>query len=349
MATSTPPLTHISIKKTRESNVELLRIIATFMVLILHANFYSLGVPTMEDIVSAPTSTLLRVLLESQAICSVNVFVLISGWFSIKPTKKGLLNFMFQCLFFICGTYMVMLLFGLAPFEKMRLASCFLLFRWGWFIKAYLLLYIMSPILNAFVESANERTFRLVLLLFFGFQFLYGWLVPGVTYFDNGYSVLSFFGLYLIARYAYIYRPKVFLLSQNTNMIIFLIALLIESGLLMLAIKIQYNNVLQMLAYNNPIIIVMSIYILLYFTDIKVHSSVINKIAASSFAVFLLHSNYNVLDFYFRPAVEGIYTATDSILSLILIAFFLVGVFVAAIGMDQIRLKIWRALSYRIK
>lgn len=194
------------------------------MVLILHANFYSLGVPTVEEMASVPIPTLLRVLFESLAICSVNVFVLISGWFSIKPTKKGLLNFIFQCLFFLCGTYIVMLLFGLAPFEKMRLASCFLLFRWGWFIKAYLLLYIMSPILNAFVESVNERIFRLVLLLFFGYQLLFGWLVPGVTYFDNGYSVLSFFGLYLLARYVYIYSPRVFSLSKKVNLIIFLIS-----------------------------------------------------------------------------------------------------------------------------
>lgn len=319
------------------------------MVLILHANFYSLGVPTVEEMASVPIPTLLRVLFESLAICSVNVFVLISGWFSIKPTKKGLLNFIFQCLFFLCGTYIVMLLFGLAPFEKMRLASCFLLFRWGWFIKAYLLLYIMSPILNAFVESVNERIFRLVLLLFFGYQLLFGWLVPGVTYFDNGYSVLSFFGLYLLARYVYIYRPRVFSLSKKVNLIIFLITVLIETGLIMIAIKIEYNNVLQILAYNNPVVIVMSLYILLCFTDIKVHSSAINKIAASSFAVFLLHTNYNVLDFYFKPTVERLYLATYSISSYLLIAFFLFGVFLAAVGMDQIRLKIWCALSNKIK
>lgn len=39
----------------------------------------------------------------------------------------------------------------------------------GWFIKAYLLLYIISPVLNAFVENVSRRTLRNVLVAYWYF------------------------------------------------------------------------------------------------------------------------------------------------------------------------------------
>lgn len=59
------------IKKERDSNIELLRLIAMFMVLIVHADFFSLGVPTHDDIISAPTSAFLRFFFESLSIVCV--------------------------------------------------------------------------------------------------------------------------------------------------------------------------------------------------------------------------------------------------------------------------------------
>lgn len=38
--------------KQRQSNIELLRIIAMFMILLFHANFFSLGTPSAADLSS---------------------------------------------------------------------------------------------------------------------------------------------------------------------------------------------------------------------------------------------------------------------------------------------------------
>ena len=45
-----PPLS--SSTKNRDSNIELLRIIAMFLVLVVHANFFTLGFPTSEQSVN---------------------------------------------------------------------------------------------------------------------------------------------------------------------------------------------------------------------------------------------------------------------------------------------------------
>ena len=151
-------------KPTRDSNIELLRIIAMFLVLLVHTDFYSLGIPSTKHITQQPLDSTLRFLVEALSIVCVNVFVLISGWFGIRPKAKGICNFLFQCLFFSLGIYAVTLLVGTSKFSADGLLGCITLTRQNWFITAYLLLYILSPILNAFVEHTPRHIFRNVLL-----------------------------------------------------------------------------------------------------------------------------------------------------------------------------------------
>lgn len=65
--------------KERQSNVELLRIIAMFLILLVHADFYSLGEPSYTDITSESLDTFLRIFFEVISIPAVNIFVMISG------------------------------------------------------------------------------------------------------------------------------------------------------------------------------------------------------------------------------------------------------------------------------
>ncbi len=78
--------------KQRLVSFELLRIFAMLMVLGLHANFAALHVPDAYSILTF--SGIGRVLCQSLCIVAVNVFVMISGWFGIKPSMRGFCNFM---------------------------------------------------------------------------------------------------------------------------------------------------------------------------------------------------------------------------------------------------------------
>ena len=163
--------------KTRQSNIELLRIIAMFLVLILHSGFSTVKSPTTPEVHEQFLQPFTRFLFESLSIACVDIFVLISGWFGIRPTKKRLLNFLFQSFYFIIGVYLVMVALGLSPISIKGIASCFLFLQDYdyWFVRTYLLLFIMSSILNAFIESADKKIFRYVLIGFFLFQTIYAW------------------------------------------------------------------------------------------------------------------------------------------------------------------------------
>lgn len=85
--------------KERLSNIELARVISMFFILIIHANMVSLSRPTQSDLNQDVLSTLVRYLIESIGIISVNVFVLISGWFTVKSRKESILSFLYQVIF----------------------------------------------------------------------------------------------------------------------------------------------------------------------------------------------------------------------------------------------------------
>ena len=169
-------------KKVRQSNVELLRIIAMVMVLILHADYFSLGAPTQCEITESPMTSIIRIVIESMSIVAVNVFVLISGWFGIHPTLRRFSSFMFQVIFFVCAIAMLMGDYGGRP-----LGGWFvLLLGWNyWFVKAYIILYLFSPILNVFIGNVSKQQLLGVILSFYSVQTIYGWCLGDGGYFHG--------------------------------------------------------------------------------------------------------------------------------------------------------------------
>ena len=88
----------------------------------------------------------------------------------MNASIKHVLGFVFQVLFFWIGGYVVCLSLGRAELSFNGILECFALTQWYWFIKAYAVLLIISPILNAFVNQASEKQHRNVLIAFFCFN-----------------------------------------------------------------------------------------------------------------------------------------------------------------------------------
>lgn len=106
-------------KKVRQSNIELLRMIAMFMILVIHANMVSLPHPTTDDLLSNTIPTITRYFIESFGIVGVDIFVLISGWFLINTRAKSFYSFFFQILMLWGGVFFTYALHGeCATFSK---------------------------------------------------------------------------------------------------------------------------------------------------------------------------------------------------------------------------------------
>lgn len=337
--------------KTRQSNIELLRCLAMFYILLVHACYYSQGSPIFEDFSNKPIDSTLLVLLESLSIVAVNVFVLISGWFSIRPRWKSALNFVFQCLFFSISIYALFLVTSWSEFSLRGLAQVFYATKINWFIKSYIGLYILAPVLNAFVEVSSRKVFKWVLISFFIFQTSYGWMTGAAEFFQQGYSTISFIGLYLLARYMNIYKPSWTKLPHQYDLLIYLgLALMLTAAITLCGILKPFSVgvgsfVMKGLmhvqtSYISPLVILASVSLLLYFSKLNIQSKLINWIASSSFAVFLIHANPNISPYFValsRTIVEQIKLPVNFLVLLVVLGL----IFLLSVLVDKIRIVSW--------
>ena len=326
-------------KKERDSNIELLRVIAMFLVLLVHADFFSLGAPTMLDIQTNTLDRTLRIFFEALSIVCVNVFVLISGWFGIRPCLRGASTFIFQCLFFLIGLYIITLLIGTSSFSLNGILGCFAATKSNWFIKAYLLLYIISPVLNAFVEHTSKSTFRNVLIAFFAFTCTYGWR-GAAEFMLRGYTPLFFIGLYLLARYIRIYQPWFSRFSTLTYVslyIFFSILVTVFCIIPSLYLNIHFQPYWD---YISPSTIICSIFLFIAFTKFRFNSKFVNWCGASSFAVFLLHTNPNTLEHY-KYLFVSLHSKLSPLEFWVATFIILTVIFFLAILIDQLRIFLW--------
>ena len=95
--------------KNRQSNLELLRLLAMLMIMVGHALYFSF--PDKSQIIDAPFWSSSFFLAKGLTVCSVNVFVMISGWFGIKCKVVRLFSLLFQTIFFASVIYVVLAIY----------------------------------------------------------------------------------------------------------------------------------------------------------------------------------------------------------------------------------------------
>lgn len=337
--------------KNRESNIELARMLSMFLILVIHANMVSLPRPTSVDLSNDSLEVVFRYFMESIGIVSVNLFILISGWFTIKPNTKRMLSFIYQVVFLWGGMLLILAILGLNSINLRDIASSIALTSYDWFIKAYLVLCIISPILNSFAENSSEKAIRSVLIWFFIFQSTYG-ILGASRFFQDGYGPLSFIGIYLLAQYARkvtdgkfskISINKLFVFKKEIDISIFMLCAIVNTVVGVVALKLDINLYGKIYAYINPLNIIGALYLFLFFTKINIgRSKFINWLAASSFAVYLLHGNQ--MREYFTNTIQNIYNSYNGVDCVLLVFLFLVLVYVASVVIDQLRIITWNLL-----
>ncbi len=336
--------------------MELLRVVAMFMVLMVHANFRSLGMPDENLVHQKPLFAFGQYFFEALSIGCVNLFVLLSGWFGIKPRRSGFCNFIFQCLFFSVGIWVVMLLLGKVEISSFRhfaegsAGVFYLLEDEGWFIKSYIGLYLLAPLLNLYVEKVDRTTLRKFLIAFYVFQTLYAWVSNGASFFMRGYSTMSFIGLYLLARYVRLYPMRWTSCSGKSDLLVYFGLSIV---LVLVVFVLEYvgfaSLTYRMYSYTSPLVIMAAFYLLLAFSKWKLgHHAWINWLGVSSFAVYLLHTNMYLLEPYFLSTVRHLFSRFEGISSLLVVFAFLLAVFAVSVLLDQPRKYLWKTYVSKI-
>ncbi len=331
--------------------MELLRIVAMVLVLVFHANFMGLGKPTVADVASMPVASFARYFIQSLSQVCVNLFVLVSGWYAIKFKMKSLCKLLFQVIFFSLLVWIVLYVYCPERYLNIESLSTIILFNSSdyWFIKAYIGLMILSPALNLMVESFSEKQLRYFLILFYVFQTIYGWLnIYGAEWIEGGYSVWSFIGLYLLARYARLYPLRIFQKSSMHDFLCYVLIALFLAFMAFVMSYLEYDVAGRFVSsYTNPLSIIEAVFLLLAFSKLHFESRLINWISSSCLAVYLLHANELVLRTYYGPFIKWIYNNNTMTMFLLYTIAFILAVFTVSILIDKIRMYCWNKICNR--
>lgn len=316
------------------------------MILLLHVNFKALGCPSMEELQTSTAEAVVRIAGEAFTVIAVNVFVLISGWFGIHFKMKRFLELVFQ-IFFICFAVDLFLYFDgrQVVFSFNELKDLLLLNDGGyWFVRAYMVLYILSPILNAFVESASRLNLRNLLILLFIVQTIQGFLTHNGWY-DYGYSPLFFVFLYLFGRYIRLYPFKLVQFNKSTDFVYYLCFSLLNVVATFAQILDGWKSTL-LHNYMSPFTIVASIYFFLIFTKMHFSNKAINWVAISSLSVYLLHGQAAFLDnIYCANIQKWVLQCSHSSFVFHTLAMILF-LFTVAILLDKVRIEVWKGVLF---
>lgn len=95
-------------KKQRNSSVEILRFLLMLLIIVWHSLVHGVGLTSIGNIPDFGISYLPTLIICSIAAVAVDCFMLISGYFGIRFSWKGLANLVFSCLFYSVGISIVL-------------------------------------------------------------------------------------------------------------------------------------------------------------------------------------------------------------------------------------------------
>lgn len=318
--------------KARQSNMEMLRIVSMLMILGTHADYYDIS------------NHWIRFMIDSINNVGSDCFVLISGWFGIHPHKRGLLNFLYIIFFYLCLSYFCQVLAGEQTFTAMSLLKS--IFRNpGWFVLAYLGLYVLAPVLNSFVDSTSKKICTYFIVAWFIYTFIFGWLVDYI-HLERGYTCFSFILLYVIARYANKYKPRWSDMSPRCYLLSFFIFCFLTTVLLTVSEKLGHygGGDYYFRAYNSPLVIISAISLLIFFSKLRIQNNIINFFARSAFAVYMIHSSMFLYDKY-RGLCTSLFTNYSDVAAIALTILLVVLVYALSVLIDQTRQFSWRLIE----
>lgn len=274
-------------KYTRNSSHELLRMIAMYMIVFIHANMYLGNFCKGEDVWLFCNGAV-------NGICNIGVscFILISGYYGMRFSIRKFIKM--ECMMITYSLLETAVLYAVLP-EQMQgaalleqLVKSFLPFitRKYWFYSAYVCLLFLSGYIQKFIGHLDREEFKKFLILLI---VLFS-VLPTLFYFelvpDNGKGIVQMIMVYMVGRYIRMYQDV--RLPRKAGALFIL--LWIMNGISH-ELPIQIGGIYHHLCKDNSITnLVMAVILFYLLKELHFHSDFINKSASYLFAAFALNN-----------------------------------------------------------
>lgn len=259
-----------------------------FMIVLYHL-FIKLDASIIND------SAIYRTILFPLHVAVV-CFVLISGYFGIKLSLKKLSSFLCQVLFYNVLAY-VAYTFFVGDFTVKGLLHSFMPFTHNqdlWFVRTYLYLLLLSPILNSYLQITPPEKYKIMLLILIFISVYLGIKSDDISL-KEGKNITNFILIYFIGH-----GLKNNAIGINCSLIMSIVIFFLFNMVFLLGYNMTFGHSAARCiytwgwGYNSPLLIINAILLFGIFIKIKIHSKVILSVAKSVFPIYLIHSNFNV-------------------------------------------------------
>lgn len=289
--------------KERQSNIELLRIICMFMI-IMHHFAVNVWYPDMLSL-HTPSSVGETIVLLSHCLffIGVNCFVLISGYFSIKTSLRGFLHlygfYAFYALLIALTQY-----FGDTQYIQLSLSEkCFhvavhSLMPWEnnnfWFLNAYLGLFMVAPLLNVAITNITRSNYIRIIVLLTILNVVFGNILSIDLLNTWGFCVAQFVYLYMIGGYIRKYVTIDSIRAHRWSNLSFYI---VSAALWAMLVAIQVYQFpfiarfFKAFSYNNVYVLTAAVGFFLFMLSYDIKSRAINWFSSSCLAAYLLQGS----------------------------------------------------------
>lgn len=346
----------MSEKCVRNSSIELLRILALFMVIMIH--YANQLLKLIDNDFNYHTLLFLR----SFSSPAVDLFLLISGYFMVTNNTRYVgkpLSLLLQVVYRNLFIFTLLMLFGYLTFNFKSLL--FYLVPMSYYPLLFVVVYLISPYINMMLLQLKKisdkalRTFCLILFLLFS-------VYPTMTDFAQELFHYEWFGLNTIGAWGD---------QQGFNIVNFMLLYIIGGAIRLLDVKIKKTSILKYIficfiaifvcseiceytcfkglrsswIYCNPLVIIFSTLLFCLFRCYKFESNIVNKVATYVYMTFLIHSSI-ISNFDIGLA----YIANGSIVVLIL-HYLLFSIIMLAMSSVMLSLYnyIWKYVPEQIK
>lgn len=291
-------------KTDRHSGVELLRILAMFVIILFHVEVVMEGLfPVDGWNCGKPSTDMARALfaaLHYSGIFGNTVFFVCSAWFLLESRQRNMkkLVFMIGQVWLVSVAILLAVLFlkGEKVGAKM-IVRCLAptTFANSWYMTCYFLFYLMHPYLNRLIRSMDQRMLlrcsSMLLIVYFGFVFVNSELLLG------GHVLLVWIAMYFCIAYLKTYLPDR-MNDRKLNAWVFAIALACHLGsilclnLVFLSVSTgKEDQLFRFCVHSNPFILVMAISLFNLSRGLHIQSKTLSAVSGLSMLIYILHGN----------------------------------------------------------
>ena len=307
-----------TVKKERQSGLELLKILAIILIIISHTintigtntNIYANTSKAFFNInlTSNNLEVIFLMIIKYFANAGNFIFMICTAWFlldSYKTKKNKVLNLILD-VFFISILFLVILsASGINIEKKLILKSIFpTIFANNWYITCYILIYMIHPLLNIIIEKIEKRKLLLLNIMLLFIYFGLCWIQQGILFSTN---LIIFVAVYFFTAYIKKYMINFTKnIKQNrliiivTSILIIILALIINT--LGNNIEFLHSKALILCNMSNPLVLLLSFSLFNIFKEMKFINKPTNYISSLSMLIYVIHENLLVRT-YIRPLI----------------------------------------------